>query len=352
MNKLITLFLILGIIFSIVPITGEEKTTNPLEWKYKTSSWVISTSTTSDASYNAASALDGSIYLFDKSGKLLWTSNVGHRVVSFSISEKKPEVTAVTGERVYIFDKTGKQLSNYKTVQGSFMVINQDGNFIGGSSSNVYAIVYKDGRPLWDYKTGDKINSVSLTPDGSTLAVASSDKFVYLLKSGFLLWKYDLQAPAISVAITPDASYVVCGSGSFDSKEGEGPKDFKLFLLDKEGKLLWSYKVGYTVSSVAITPDASYIAVGSWDKKVHIFSKSGEHLKEFKTDGNVQSVAITPDGQKVLAGSTDTNVYFLDVSSMSAPSKESSQNIMFFITPGIILLVIAFIVSLKKKKKN
>jgi len=351
MNKLITVFLILGLIFSITSIAGEENT-NPVEWKYKASSWIISTSTSNDASYNAASALDGSIYFFDKSGKLIWTSNVGHRVVSFSISETKPEITAVTGERIYLYNKSGKQLSDYKTVQGSYMVINKDGDFIGGSSSNIYAIVYKDARPLWDYKTGDKVNSVSLTPDGSTLAVASSDKFVYLLKSGFLLWKYDVQAPVISVATTPDASYVVCGSGSFDSKEGEGPKDYKLFLFDKEGKLLWSYKIGYTVSSVAITPDASYIAVGSWDKKVHIFSKSGEHLKEFKTEGNVLSVAITPDGKKVFAGSTDTNVYFLDVASMPAPTEQSSQNIMLFITPGIILLIIALIIGIKKKKKN
>ncbi|NMC75786.1 MAG: hypothetical protein GYA60_00580 [Candidatus Methanofastidiosa archaeon] len=351
MNKLITVFLILGLIFSITSIAGEENA-NPVEWKYKASSWIISTSVSNDASYNAASALDGSIYFFDKSGKLLWTGNVGHRVVSFSISETKPEITAVTGERVYIFNKSGKQLSEYKTVQGSYMVINQAGDFIGGSSSNVYAIVYKDARPFWDYRTGDKVNSVSLTSDGSTMAVASSDKSIYLLKSGFLLWKYDVQAPVISVATTPDASYVVCGSGSFDSKEGEGPKDFKVFLFDKNGNLLWDYKVGYTVSSVAITPDGSYIAVGSWDKKVHIFSKSGEHLKEFKTEGNVLSVAITPDGQKVFAGSTDANVYFLDIASMSAPAKESSPKVIFFITPGIIILIIALVIGIKKKKKN
>ena len=204
------------------------------------------------------------------------------------------------------------------------MTITPDGTYIGGSSSNVYAMVYKDGRPLWDYKTEGKVNDVSLTPDGQTLAVASSDNYVYLLRSGLLLWKYDAKVPVISVAVTPDSSYVVCGTGSFESKEGEAPKDYRSFIyLMAAGKLLWSQKIGYTVSSVSITPDGSYIAIGSWDKKVHIFSKSGEHLKEFKTEGNVWSVAITPDGKNVVAGSTDTYVYFLDVESMSKPENSS-----------------------------
>ncbi|NMC61033.1 MAG: PQQ-binding-like beta-propeller repeat protein [Candidatus Methanofastidiosa archaeon] len=348
MNKYISIFLILSIFFSTPLVFGEENI-SPILWKYKTSSWVLSTATTNDNSYTAASSLDGYIYFFDETGKLLWSQNVDHRVVFFSISDV---VSAVTGERIYLFTKFGELFSSYKTVQGSYMVINQEGNYVGGSSSNVYAILYKNSRPEWDYRTGDKINSVSLTEDGSTLAIASSDNFVYVVKLGFLQWKYDLQAPATSVAVTPDASYIVCGSGSFESKEGDAPRDYKIFLFDKEGKLLWSQKIGYTVSSVSITPDGSFIAVGSWDKKVHIFSKSGEHLKEFKTEGNVWSVSITPDGKKVVAGSTDTNVYLLDVALMASPEKESSNNALFFIIPGTILLLVALFLVFKKKKNK
>jgi len=204
------------------------------------------------------------------------------------------------------------------------MTITPNGTYIGGSSSNIYAMVYKGANPLWDYKTEDKVNDISLTPDGQTLGVASSDKYVYLVRAGMLLWKYDTKAPVISVEVTPDASYVVSGTGSFESKEGEGSKDYKVFLFDGNGNLLWSKTIGYTVSSVSITPDGSYIAVGAWDKKVHIFSKSGDHLKEFKTEGNVWSVSITPDGKNVAAGSTDTYVYYLDVESMPTPEKKLS----------------------------
>jgi len=351
MKNLIVILLIFGIITSAGLVFAEDNS-DPVIWKYKTSSWVLALGTTQDNAYTATSALDGSIYYFDKSGNLLWRNNVGHRIVYISISEDHSKVTAVTGERVYIFDNSGAQLNNYKTVKGSFMHITPDGNYIGGSSSNIYAMVYKDKIPLWDYKTEDKVNYVSLTPDGQTLAVASSDKYVYLIKSGMLSWKYDAKAPVISVAVTPDASYVACGTGNFESKEGETSNDFKLYLFDGSGKLLWGQKIGYTVSSVSITPDGNYIAVGSWDKKVHIFSKSGEHLREFKTEGNVWSVSITPDGKNVVAGSTDTYVYFLDVESMSKPEKSSSFNPIYLAIPIILIIAAGALIYTKKIKKE
>jgi WD40 repeat protein len=351
MKKLVTILLFLLILSSFEAVLGEESS-DPVIWKYKTNSWIISTNVTSDSSYTAASDLGGSIYFFDKTGKLLWSNNVGHRIVSLAISEDQSKVTAVTGEKIYFFNNSGNHLLEYKTVQGSFMKITQDGKYVGGSSSNSYAMFYTEGKPSWDYRTGDKVNNVALTPDGQTLAVASSDNNIYLLKSGFLLWKYDVKAPVISVEVTPDGSYVVCGTGSFESKEGETANDFKVYLFDGAGKLLWSETIGYTVSSVSITPDGSYVAVGSWDKKTHIFSKSGEHLREFKTEGNVLSVSITPDGKNVVAGSTDTYVYSLDVESMANPEKSSSFGNPIYIAIPIILIIIAGAVIYTKKFKK
>ncbi len=352
MKNLIILLLIFGLISSFGIVFGEENT-DPVIWKSKINSWVPFVTTTNDGNYTAASSLDGSFYLFDKSGTVLWKDDLGHRVTFLSILEDRSELYAVTGEKIYTYTTSGNFLSSYKSVKGVFMNITPDGNYIGGSSSNIYAMVYKDGRPLWDYKVEDKVNYVSLTPDGQTLAVASSDKYVYLIKSGMLLWKYDAKAPVISVALTPDASYVACGTGNFESKEGETSNDFKLYLFDGSGKLLWGQKIGYTVSSVSITPDGNYIAVGSWDKKVHIFSKSGEHLREFKTEGNVWSVSITPDGKNVVAGSTDTYVYFLDVESMSKPEKSSSlNNPVYLAIPIILALVAVALIYTKKVKKG
>jgi len=351
MKNLIVILLIFGIIISSGLVLAEDNS-DPIIWKSKLNSWVPFVTTTKDGSYTAASSLDGSFYLLDKSGAVLWTYAPGHRVTSLSISEEDSEVSAVTGEKVYTYTTSGKFLSSYKSVKGGFMTITPDGTYIGGSVSNVYGMVYKDGRPIWDYRTEGKVNDVSITPDGQTLAIASSDNNVYLIRSGLLLWKYDAKMPVISVAVTPDSSYLVCGTGSLESKEGDAPKDYRIYLFDGNGKLLWDQKIGYTITSVAITPDGSYIAVGAWDKKVHIFSKTGGHLREFKTEGNVWSVSITPDGKNVVAGSTDMYVYFLDVESMPTPEKSPSFNNPVYLAILIILIIAAGALIYTKKVKK
>lgn len=352
MKNLVVILLVLGIISSFGVVLGEDNS-DPVIWKYKTSSWATAVKTTEAGTYSAASSIEGSFYIFDKSGSVLWEYDLGKRITSIIFSEDMSKVTAVVGERVYTYSTSGgAYLNSYKSVQGGFLTTTPDGTYTGGSSSNVYAMVYKDGRPFWDYKTEGKVNDVSITPDGQTLAVASSDNYVYLLRSGFELWKYDAKMPVTSVAVTPDSSYIVCGTGSFESKEGEAQKDYGVYLFDGTGKLLWSQKIGYTVSSVSITPDGSYIAVGSWDNKVHIFSKSGERLKEFKTEGKVWSVSITPDGKNVLAGSIDTYVYFLDVDSMPKPEKSSSFNPIYLAIPIILIIFAGVLIYTKKFKKK
>ncbi|KYC49273.1 MAG: outer membrane biogenesis protein BamB [Candidatus Methanofastidiosum methylothiophilum] len=341
MKKLIIILLILGILSTSGIAFAEEKS-DPVIWKYKTNSWATAVKTTEDGAYNAGSSIDGSLYLLDKSGAVLWKIDLGKRITSIVFSEDKSKLTAAVGERVYI-----NSMSDGRNLGTS----TPDTNYIGGSSSDIYAMVYKEGRPSWDYKTDGKVNSISLTPDGQTLAVASSDNHVYLIRAGMLLWKHDLKLPVISVESTPDSSYVVCGTGSFESDE-EIQKDYRIFLFDGQGKLLWNQKIGYTVSSVSITPDGNYIAVGSWDNKVHIFSKSGEHLKEFKTDGKIWSVSITPDGKNVIAGSTDTYVYFLDVDSMQKPEKSSSFNPIYIAIPILIILAAGALIYTKKFKKK
>ena len=55
-------------------------------------------------------------------------------------------------------------------------------------------------------------------------------------------------------------------------------------------KLLWSYKAGSAVNSVAIADE--YVAAGSSDKNVYLFDYSGELLWSYKAGSAVNSVAI------------------------------------------------------------
>ena len=66
-----------------------------------------------------------------------------------------------------------------------------------------------------------------------------------------LLWKYETGSYCVnSVSISQGGEYIAA--------ERDG-----VYLFNKEGKLLWKYKIGDKVTSVSISQDGSYIASGS-----------------------------------------------------------------------------------------
>ena len=148
MKNLIVILLIFGMISSFGIVLGEDNS-NPVIWKYKTNSWATAVKTTENGTYNAASSIDGSFYFIDKSGTVLWEHDIGKRITSIIFSEYMSKVTTSVGERVYTYSTSrGDYLNSFKSVQGGFLTTTPDTTYVGGSSSTVYAMVYKDGRPL------------------------------------------------------------------------------------------------------------------------------------------------------------------------------------------------------------
>jgi FOG: WD40 repeat len=174
---------------------------------------------------------------------------------------------------------------------------------------------------LWKYPTDYLVRSVSITADGRYIVVGSGeDNNVYLLKSegdkGELLWGYGTgDAIVESVTITPDGNYIAAGT--------QGRAGHDVYLLNREGRLLWEYNTGHghaIVSSVAITSDGNYIAARdnyNLDKNdVYLFNKGGEVLWRYVIGGSSKlfygEVAITPDGNYIAAGGKDGNIHLLN----------------------------------------
>ena len=143
-----------------------------------------------------------------------------------------------------------------------------------GILANVGFVFGDDGvsiSPEWKYKTGGSIGSVSITPDGNVVAgscgaIGEGDGCVYYFdKNGNLLWKYKI-GDGVGVSITPDGEYVVA--------ESHG----NVYFFDKNGNLLWKYKTGDCAISVSITPDGEYVVAGSHNGNVYFFDKNGNLL--------------------------------------------------------------------------
>jgi len=82
------------------------------------------------------------------------------------------------------------------------------------------------------------------------------------------------------------------------------------------GNVSSTVAAGWGPQSVAISPDASEVAVGGGDNKIHIFSLAGGRLTE-KTvyeahRGPVSAIQYSPDGKYIGSGGKDRYVYVWD----------------------------------------
>jgi len=172
----------------------------------------------------------------------------------------------------------------------------------GSDDNKLYLFSRTSSTPLWSYKAGGKVCSVSISSDGSYIAAGCGDNKVYLFSraSSTPLWSYQTGEWVISVSVSSDGSYIAAGS-----------EDNKVYLFSRTSSTpLWSCPVGREVLSVAISSDGSYIAAGGDDHKVYLFSRaSSTPLWSYQTGDNVRSVVISSDGSYIAAGSLDAKVY-------------------------------------------
>ena len=119
----------------------------------------------------------------------------------------------------------------------------------------------KSGNMLGFLYYGSVVSSVALTSNSDYLVAGSKDMHVYFFRcnNSYLnyLWRYNVSSFVYSVSISPKGDYVAVGAGS------------GIFLIDKNGDLLWERKPGNSINSVSISSDERYIAVSAeWDISV------------------------------------------------------------------------------------
>ncbi|MGD8507003.1 MAG: PQQ-binding-like beta-propeller repeat protein [Candidatus Bathyarchaeota archaeon] len=155
--------------------------------------------------------------------------------------------------------------------------------------------------PLWRYKAGYYVSSVSVSSNGDHVAIGSFDHKVYLFSgNGTQLWSYETGDYVYAVSISSDGQYVAAGGG-----------DNKVYLFSQSGGTpLWSFLTSGRVRSVSITADGEWIVAGSEDKNIYLFQRTiNNPLWNYTTSGSLYSVSIAHNGKYVVAGGTDDNVY-------------------------------------------
>ncbi len=237
---------------------------NPV-WKYNTGNYIISSiSISPDGKYVIAS--NRSFMFFLKDGKLLWTHRTGGYVKSVAVSKDGRYVVA-GGWGIYVFNKHKNLVWKYK-FNGvvSSVAISADGRYtVAGFNNWVY--LFKDGKLMWKFYTSGFVSSVAIDMNGSYVVACTLNGYIYFFDvHGNLLWKFDTRDHIICVSISSNGDYVAVVD------------DMYLYVLNKNGKLLWeSNALGHDADSVAISD--RYVVVGDYGY-IDLFNSKGKLILE------------------------------------------------------------------------
>lgn len=157
----------------------------------------------------------------------------------------------------------------------------------------------EDYAPLWGVGVNDAVRSVAITQDGSRI-VAGAGSGIYLLdRQGNVLWKILVGSRVNGVGISPEGSYI-------------GVAADKLYLYDGNGSLLWTEKTTFIYRSVALSSNGTYIAAGCDNGAVYIFDLDKKQLWDYDMGTDGYGIAISENGRKIAVGCDDQGVYYLN----------------------------------------
>jgi hypothetical protein len=165
------------------------------------------------------------------------------------------------------------------------------------------------GGVYWKYRTDGTVNSVGVSADGSYIVAGTWSESIFLLdKNGSLLWSHDFSEDVEGVAISGDGSRIVVCVEEWSSGEPD------VYLFDILGNIIWQKDLveDYYPRDVAISPDATYIVVGDERDTVHFCDISGTSIWNYTVGSLVDDVSTSTEGNYTAAGSWDNKLYFFD----------------------------------------
>jgi parallel beta-helix repeat protein len=174
----------------------------------------------------------------------------------------------------------------------------------------------------WKFEVNGAVStSVTIGVNGRVHIACEDGKLYTLDTNGVLLWSYDTNsAPAVAEPAMAGVERLLCSPTiGPDGTVYVGGEDGKLFAINASGELRWTHHTGSSIySSPAVSPDGK-IYVCSQDGIVYALASDGSELWSFETTGPAQlpgsifaSPAIGNDGTVYIAGLFDPNLYALN----------------------------------------
>ncbi|MEB3861572.1 MAG: WD40 repeat domain-containing protein [Desulfurococcales archaeon] len=186
-----------------------------------------------------------------------------------------------------------------------------DGSMIAVVGENFDRVVALDtqGNLVWETKVGEylyPLDRVSWSPNGKWLAAAESTFQLFLLdREGNLLWKrdisYEFNRAILDFTWSPDGSMLAVSTTLWAVST--------LMIFDPNGTIIWKHELDeYTISKPLWSPDGSMLVIITSSGKVLFFSRDGDLLWSYEDPDPKKSIGMvaawSPDGGMIVASGT------------------------------------------------
>ena len=255
---------------------------------------------------------EGNFYCINNhTGKVLWEKKLSDGIsASALLVDGTCYVGSQSGEFFALSMNDGNILWRYKVkgqISGSanfFKEAEQLRIIFGSYDFKLHCLDVETGKALWNVPTGNYINGAPAV-DGKRIVFGGCDGYLRTIdalsgkeKSKLKLKSYIPASPAIYDSITYVALY------------GQ-----KVFAIDLNNKILWSYDTGNDATPFLSSPavNREVVVIAARDGLVHIIKRTnGKKIAEFQTTGDIAVGPIISD-KLALVTDKDGFIYIFDL---------------------------------------
>lgn len=159
---------------------------------------------------------------------------------------------------------------------------------------------------VWTRTGGSNPEPVAISPDDSFVVgaqtTANGSEIFAVGGQGNTLWSHDLDHQISSIAISSNDQYIAVGGFQTEGLAGTFTNGI-VYLFSSTGNQLWSVDTGSDnpVSKVTISADGSELAADGEQSIMYLSGSNGHTLWSYHTGGNAVGMDMSSDGSLVVA---------------------------------------------------
>lgn len=233
-----------------------------------------------------------------------WTYSDACMVFSLAINDKG-YTAAGFGYDVLLLSPNGSRIYKVPSRGFAYSIAISDNNYVvAGTKGFFVQLLSPKGKPLFEYKTGDQVWAVDISPDGETFVAGSNDGWLYLFRRGKgLVWKRNTGAPIWGAILDNGTIYFGNDAGLVGA-------------YSVNGRSIWNQSLGGRVWRISLSGDRLAVLVTHTDEAVtsdvYLLSTNGTVLWKKHFDGYVRDVDLDGDYLAVVGDIGEVDAFFVN----------------------------------------